>query len=94
MHKISNIVLVHGGFVDGSGWAGVYGILKRDGFNVSIVQNPTLSLAGDVAAAKLVILHRALPLASLLLRDDHFEKAYEDRLSIVFVARRAKEAAP
>jgi pimeloyl-ACP methyl ester carboxylesterase len=55
MHKISNIVLVHGGFVDGSGWAGVYGILKRDGFNVSIVQNPTLSLAGDVAAAKLVI---------------------------------------
>jgi pimeloyl-ACP methyl ester carboxylesterase len=55
MHKISNIVLVHGGFVDGSGWAGVYGILKRDGFNVSIVQNPTISLAGDVAAAKLVI---------------------------------------
>src|ERR1700686_1707628 len=55
MHKISNIVLVHGGFVDGSGWAGVYGILKRDGFNVSIVQNPTISFAGDVAAAKLVI---------------------------------------
>jgi pimeloyl-ACP methyl ester carboxylesterase len=55
MHKINNIVLVHGGFVDGSGWAGVYGILKRDGFNVSIVQNPTISLAGDVAAAKLVI---------------------------------------
>ena len=48
----------------------------------------------DLAAAKLVILHRALPLASLLLRDDRFEKAYEDRLSIVFVARRAKEAAP
>ena len=55
MQKISNIVLVHGGFVDGSGWAGVYGILKRDGFNVSIVQNPTISLGGDVAAARLVI---------------------------------------
>jgi len=55
MQRISNIVLVHGGFVDGSGWAGVYGILKRDGFNVSIVQNPTISLGGDVAAARLVI---------------------------------------
>ena len=55
MQKIGNIVLVHGGFVDGSGWAGVYRILKRDGFNVSIVQNPTISLAGDVAAARLVI---------------------------------------
>src|SRR5215469_3073360 len=50
-----NVVLVHGGFVDGSGWRGVYDILARDGFNVSIVQNPTLSLAGDAAAAKLVI---------------------------------------
>src|SRR6202165_5038916 len=50
-----NVVLVHGGFVDGSGWLGVYNILKRDGFNVSIVQNPTISLAGDVAATKLVI---------------------------------------
>jgi pimeloyl-ACP methyl ester carboxylesterase len=55
MRKISNIVLVHGGFVDGSGWAGVYGILKRGGFNVSIVQHPTLSLASDVAATKLII---------------------------------------
>jgi pimeloyl-ACP methyl ester carboxylesterase len=54
-HKINNIVLVHGGFVDGSGWLGVYNILKHDGFNVSVVQNPTMSLAGDVAAAKLVI---------------------------------------
>jgi pimeloyl-ACP methyl ester carboxylesterase len=50
-----NVVLVHGGFVDGSGWAGVYNILKQDGFNVSVVQNPTISLAGDVAATKLVI---------------------------------------
>src|SRR5256885_14114192 len=50
-----NIVLVHGGFVDGSGWEGVYGLLKKDNYNVAIVQNPTLSLAGDVAATKLVI---------------------------------------
>jgi pimeloyl-ACP methyl ester carboxylesterase len=50
-----NIVLVHGGFVDGSGWMGVYKILKKDGYNVSIVQNPTISLAGDVAATKLVL---------------------------------------
>ena len=42
-----NIVLVHGGFVDGSGWAGVYRLLKRDGFEVTVVQNPTLSLADD-----------------------------------------------
>ena len=50
-----NIVLVHGGFVDGSGWESVYILLKKDGYNVAIVQNPTISLAGDVAATKLVI---------------------------------------
>src|SRR5882724_6583788 len=55
MPKIINIVLVHGGFVDGSGWRGVYDILKKDGFSVSIVQNPTTSLAGDASATKLVI---------------------------------------
>ena len=49
------IVLVHGGFVDGSGWESVYQILKEDGHSVSIVQNPTLSLAGDVAATKRVL---------------------------------------
>lgn len=49
------IVLVHGGFVDGSGWEGVYQILKEDGYRVSVVQNPTLSLAGDVAATKRVL---------------------------------------
>ena len=49
------VVLVHGGFVDGSGWQGVYGLLKEDGYNVAIVQNPTLSLEGDVAATKRVI---------------------------------------
>ena len=55
MAKINNIVLVHGGFVDGAGWRGTYDILKTDGFNVSIVQNPTISLAGDVRATKLIL---------------------------------------
>src|SRR5213593_2177286 len=49
------VVLVHGGFVDGSGWEDVYKILKKDGYNVSIVQNPTLSLADDVAVTKRII---------------------------------------
>jgi pimeloyl-ACP methyl ester carboxylesterase len=52
---VRNVVLVHGGFVDGSGWQGVYDVLKKDGYNVSIVQNPTTSLADDVAATKRVI---------------------------------------
>src|SRR6202521_4332779 len=50
-----NIVLVHGGFVDGAGWEGVYKILKRDGYNVSIVQNPTISLDDDVAVTKRIL---------------------------------------
>jgi len=50
-----SVVLVHGGFVDGSGWESVYHILKKDGYNVSIVQNPTLSLADDVAVTKRVL---------------------------------------
>jgi pimeloyl-ACP methyl ester carboxylesterase len=48
-----NVVLVHGGFVDGSGWEGVYRILKQDGYRVSVIQNPTTSLTDDVAATKL-----------------------------------------
>src|SRR5712691_4375514 len=51
-NQVKNIVLVHGGFVDGAGWEGVYKILKRDGYNVSIVQNPTISLEDDVAVTK------------------------------------------
>jgi pimeloyl-ACP methyl ester carboxylesterase len=51
-HGIKNVVLVHGGFVDGSGWEGVYRILNEDGYNVTVVQNPTISLAGDVAVTK------------------------------------------
>lgn len=49
---IRNVVLVHGGFVDGSGWSQVYRGLRANGYNVTIVQNPTTSLADDVAATK------------------------------------------
>ena len=56
MSKTSNtVVLVHGGFVDGSGWQGVYDLLKQAGYKVSVVQNPTMSLEGDVAATRQVI---------------------------------------
>ena len=48
MTDVHNVVLVHGGFVDGSGWQGVYDLLTADGFNVSVVQNQTLSLESDV----------------------------------------------
>jgi pimeloyl-ACP methyl ester carboxylesterase len=51
----ANVVLVHGGFVDGSGWRGVYDLLTQDGYHVAVVQNPTLSLEGDAAAARLII---------------------------------------
>ena len=51
----TNVVLVHGGFVDGSGWQGVHDLLVKDGFTVSIVQNPTLSLEGDVAATRFIL---------------------------------------
>ncbi|GGR07648.1 alpha/beta hydrolase [Streptomyces netropsis] len=50
-----NIVLVHGGFVDGSGWQGVYDRLSKEGYRVSIVQNPTLSLEDDVATTHRVL---------------------------------------
>ena len=46
---VKTVVLVHGGFVDGSGWEGVYQILKRAGYTLTVVQNPTISLADDVA---------------------------------------------
>jgi pimeloyl-ACP methyl ester carboxylesterase len=53
--RINNVVLVHGGFVDGSGWEPVYKVLTGKGYNVSVVQNPTTSLANDVAATKAVL---------------------------------------
>jgi pimeloyl-ACP methyl ester carboxylesterase len=52
---VRNVVLVHGGFVDGSGWQGVYDLLTHDGYQVSIVQNPTLSLEDDVAVTRRVL---------------------------------------
>lgn len=52
---VRNVVLVHGGFVDGSGWQGVYAQLKKDGYDVGVVQHPTLSLEEDVAATKRVV---------------------------------------
>ncbi len=51
----ATVVLVHGGFVDGSGWQGVYEALTADGYRVAVVQNPTLSLEDDAAATRLVI---------------------------------------
>jgi pimeloyl-ACP methyl ester carboxylesterase len=51
----SNVVLVHGGFVDGSGWESVYKSLRRGGHSAAIVQNPTISLADDVAATKRIV---------------------------------------
>jgi pimeloyl-ACP methyl ester carboxylesterase len=55
MSGAGTVVLVHGGFVDGSGWQDLYRLLTADGYSVSIVQNPTLSLEGDAAAARRVI---------------------------------------
>ena len=60
-HGVKNVVLVHGGFVDGSGWEGVHKILRKDGFAVAIVQNPTISLAGDVAVTKRALAAQAGP---------------------------------
>ena len=54
-HRIQNIVLVHGAWADGSGWKGVYDILVKDGYNVSIVQEPETSFQEDVAATKRVL---------------------------------------
>src|SRR5690348_12275389 len=56
-----SVVLVHGGFVDGSGWEGVHRILRKGGLSVSIVQNPTESLEGDVAATRRAIAAQGAP---------------------------------
>jgi pimeloyl-ACP methyl ester carboxylesterase len=55
MTDVKNVVLVHGGFVDGSGWEGVYRLLEQEGFNVSVVQNPTLSLQDDAIFTRRVL---------------------------------------
>src|SRR5204863_9838879 len=54
-HRIRNIVLVHGAWADGSGWKGVYDILAKDGYNISIVQEPEISFKEDVAATKRIL---------------------------------------
>src|ERR1700693_5879706 len=54
-HRVRNIVLVHGAWADGSGWRGVYDILVKDGYNVSIVREPETSFKADVAATKRVL---------------------------------------
>jgi len=59
--KAVNVVLVHGGFVDGSGWRSVYEILTREGYAVSVVQNPTVSLGGDVAVTHLSLAAQERP---------------------------------
>jgi len=53
--RVDNVVLVHGGFVDGSGWQSVYNLLRERGYGVGIVQNPTVSLAGDAEATRQII---------------------------------------
>jgi len=60
-NSLASIVLVHGGFVDGSGWLGVYQQLKKDGYDVTIVQNPTTSLADDVAFTRRAIAEQKTP---------------------------------
>jgi pimeloyl-ACP methyl ester carboxylesterase len=55
MSTVRNVVLVHGGFVDGSGWQGVHRQLTDDGYTVKVVQNPTLSLDGDVDATRFIL---------------------------------------
>lgn len=61
MAKQFNVVLVHGAFADGSGWKDVYTSLKEDGYSVAVVQNPTTSLADDVAATKLILTKQNRP---------------------------------
>ena len=61
MSMAKNVVLVHGGFVDGSGWQRVYHLLRQDGYKVTIVQNPTLSLAGDTEVTRRVLEQQDAP---------------------------------
>jgi pimeloyl-ACP methyl ester carboxylesterase len=58
---VNNVVLVHGGFVDGSGWEGVHRALKRNGYTVAVVQNPTISLADDVGVARRAVASQGGP---------------------------------
>src|ERR1700686_3762511 len=60
-HRVQNIVLVHGAWADGSGWKGVYDILVKDGYHVSMVQEPETSFKEDVAATKRVLAQQGGP---------------------------------
>src|SRR5438445_10458336 len=60
-HRIRNVVLVPGAWADGSGWKGVYDIVVKDGYNVSIVQEPETSLKDDVATTKRALAHQNGP---------------------------------
>jgi len=53
--KVKNVVLVHGAFADGSGWRGLYSVLTKKGYHVTVVQNPLSSLEDDVAATKVAL---------------------------------------
>ena len=79
------IVLVHGGFVDGSGWQGVYDQLESDGYRVSVVQNPTISLEGDAAATRqdgFLLLATAPPMSHVIrVRIAQFYAAFAQRTS-------------
>jgi hypothetical protein len=90
------VVLVHGGFVDGSGWEGVYGLLKKDGYDVSIVQNPTLNLAGDVAATRQIIAQAKSPvvLSALQRRCRHRSRHDPKVAGRVYIARLRRIASP
>ena len=68
-HRARNIVLVHGAWADGSGWKGVYEILVKDGYNVSVVQEPETSFQDDVAATKRVLALQDGP--SILVAHSH-----------------------
>src|SRR3954470_13377854 len=96
MTDVRNVVLVHGGFVDGSGWQGVYDLLKADGFNVSVAQNQTLSLDSDVETT-----HNVLDLqdgASILVGSSYggvvaTEAGLPDRVAgLVYIAALAPDA--
>ena len=66
---MTSAALVHGGFVDGAGWEGVYKILRKDGYIVSIVQNPMISLEGGVAATKRILAAQDAPAGLVVSRD-------------------------
>ncbi len=65
-HRVRNIVLVHGAWADGSGWKGVHDILVKDGYSVSIVQQPETSFKDDVAATKRIYISHPKEVAALI----------------------------